>query len=112
MVYWHLLHFSGSKTTVYEGGVRVPAFIYGPKTYLPKSFDNVELFHISDFYPTILQIIGKQSVLSNKPHSTIDGVGQYPVLNGSSTTSLRKNVHIHRYYGFIKNINQYLTFYF
>ena len=92
-----LFYFSGSKTTLYEGGVRVPAFIYGPQRYFPKSFDNRGLFHISDFYPTILQLIGKQNILTNKPHATMDGVGQFLVLNGSSTINLRKNVHIHRF---------------
>ena len=88
--------FSGSKTTVYEGGVRVPGFIHGPKKYFPKSFDYNELFHISDFYPTILQIIGHQNILSKKPHETLDGVGQFAALNGSSKVPPRTNVHIHR----------------
>ena len=80
--------FSGSKTTVYEGGVRVPGFIHGPKKYFPKSFDYKELFHISDFYPTILQIIGHQDILSKKPHETLDGVAHHTT---TCTTTARRH---------------------
>ena len=88
--------FSGSKTTVYEGGVRVPGFIHGPKKYFPRSFDYNGLFHVSDFYPTILEIIGEQKRLNVSPHDTLDGIAQYTVLQGKEKTSPRKNVHIHR----------------
>ena len=94
---------------MYEGGVRVPGFIYGPKNFFPNSFDYNGLFHISDFYPTILQIIGKQDILSNKPHSTMDGVGQFLALNGSTNAVQRTNVHIHRSVEILFLTNQYLN---
>ena len=57
--------FRGGKNTLYEGGVRVAAFIHGPKRYFPRSFDYDGLFHISDFYPTILDIISQGIILIN-----------------------------------------------
>ena len=92
-----LFSFRGSKTTVYEGGVRVPGFIHGPKKYFPKSFDFDELFHISDFYPTILEIIGEQHRLKGNALNTMDGISQYSALIGKKDAIHRKNVHIHRY---------------
>ena len=74
----------------------MPGFIHGPKKYFPKSFDFNGLFHISDFYPTILQLIGEQNLLNKKPHTTLDGIGQLSGLRGAPNAPERKNVHIHR----------------
>lgn len=40
--------------TVYEGGVRVPAFINSPLLGAAAGSVTNELFHISDWFPTIL----------------------------------------------------------
>ena len=89
-------YFSGGKATIFEGGVRVPGFIHGPKNYFPKSFDFNGLFHISDFYPTILEMIGEQGRLKSSRHTAMDGISQYTALQGNTNISPRKNVHIHR----------------
>ena len=91
-----MLYSSGGKATVYEGGVRVPGIIHGPKKYFPNSFDFNGLFHISDFYPTILEIIGKKEKLNHHSHNTMDGISQLSALRGKSTINPRINVHIHR----------------
>ena len=91
-----LFSVRGSKTTVYEGGVRVPGFIHGPKKYFPKSFDFEGLFHISDFYPTLLEVIGEQKRLKGEALNTMDGISQYSALIRKKDAIHRKNVHIHR----------------
>ena len=86
----------GAKATVYEGGVRVPAFIYGPKDYFPESFDYRGLFHVSDFYPTIMNIIGRADIMKDKRREAIDGISQYSRLQGNTSVNPRKAVHINR----------------
>ena len=86
----------GAKATVYEGGVRVPAFIFGPTEYFPTSFDYRGLFHISDFYPTIMNILGRENILKDKGREAIDGISQYSRLQGKTSVNPRKTVHINR----------------
>ena len=91
-----LFDFRGGKATVFEGGVRVPAFLYGPKSLFPKSVDYDGIFHISDFYPTLLNMIGKQHILNSQHHKTLDGISQFEALNNVSIKYPRRSVHIHR----------------
>ena len=71
--------FSGGKGTVFEGGVRVPALIYGPRSLLGnlKSYDGI--FHVSDFYPTILNMINETDKLDSRYLKNIDGINCTPV---------------------------------
>ena len=47
--------FKGSKNTPYEGGVRVPAFLVDHRNdSLSRSYN--KLFHVSDWFPTILSL--------------------------------------------------------
>ncbi|XP_062522065.1 uncharacterized protein LOC134196859 [Corticium candelabrum] len=49
----------GTKGTLYEGGVRVPTFVYGPKRLLPhRKYTTNSLIHISDWLPTLYSIAG------------------------------------------------------
>ena len=88
--------FSGGKGTVFEGGVRVPAFIYGPRSILGnlKSYDGI--FHVSDFYPTILNMINETERLGSPYLKNIDGVNQFDALQRQATDYPRRSVHIHR----------------
>ena len=47
----------GSKATLYEGGVRSPGFIHAPTIFQKKSYDFKDLFHVSDYFPTLLSMI-------------------------------------------------------
>ena len=87
----------GGKATVFEGGVRVPAFIYGPKSLFPQSLDYNGIFHVSDFYPTILKMIGVKDGLGIQNHNTLDGINHYDALISPSKEYPRRSVHIHRY---------------
>ena len=91
-----LMPFSGGKGTVFEGGVRVPAFIYGPRSILGnlKNYDGI--FHVSDFYPTILNMINETEKLDSSDLKNIDGVNQFNALQRKATNYPRRSVHIHR----------------
>merc|ERR1719153_1282415 len=65
---------AGFKGTVLEGGVRVPAFVHSP--LLPANKINEHLFHITDWYPTILKM-AKPDV----PLDDMDGIDQSDTLN-------------------------------
>ena len=51
----------GAKATVYEGGVRVPAFATWPGQIAPGTTANTPL-HIVDWYPTLLKLAGATQV--------------------------------------------------
>jgi arylsulfatase A-like enzyme len=60
----------GFKTSLWEGGVRVPAFVHSP--LLPEDRRGVhshELFHVTDLLPTLLHLAG----ITSKPAQTLDG---------------------------------------
>jgi arylsulfatase A-like enzyme len=72
----------GGKATMYEGGLRVPAFVVWNGKIKPNTVSN-QVFHIVDLYPTLLGIAGgsleqklpldgidiKEALLENKPIS-------------------------------------------
>ena len=66
----------GSKGTLFEGGTRVDAFIYSPllpSTVAGSSYSG--LMHVSDWFPTILDLAGITSFESKKGFE-MDGVSQ------------------------------------
>ncbi|MDR1491510.1 MAG: arylsulfatase [Planctomycetaceae bacterium] len=74
------------KGTLYEGGVRVPAFAVWPGKIKPGTVSN-ELIHIVDLYPTILNIAGA----SLEQKLPLDGVNLKDVLTENKPT-LRKEI--------------------
>ncbi len=65
------------KGTVYEGGIRVPCFVYWPKVTAPGAKIGTIAAHI-DIMPTILEICGIDS-----EGLKLDGVSLTPLLTGS-----------------------------
>lgn len=62
--------FRGSKSDVYEGGMRVPSFINWPGKIAPKKIESTQ--HIVDWLPTIAAVVGaKINVPANQP--ALDG---------------------------------------
>ncbi|MCD6354172.1 MAG: sulfatase-like hydrolase/transferase [Prolixibacteraceae bacterium] len=70
--------FRGRKRSLYEGGVRVPGFVLWPKKIKGGKTTNVPLV-TSDYFPTILDVLGKKNQF---PVTPIDGISMVPVWNG------------------------------
>ena len=69
----------GQKTSVYEGGIRVPFFIRWPgRIEAGRKIDEIAA-HI-DILPTLLELCG----IEKTGHNLIDGVSLYPLLKGVS----------------------------
>ncbi|MEO0436551.1 MAG: sulfatase-like hydrolase/transferase [Pseudomonadota bacterium] len=56
--------FSGGKSTVKEGGVRVPAFAYWPGTLIPHQFNSMAT--VQDLVPTLLDLV--DGALDSSPY--------------------------------------------
>ena len=52
----------GTKHTVWEGGARGAAFVYG-KSLEQKGVTSKELLHVTDWYPTLIKLAGERSRL-------------------------------------------------
>ncbi|MHC4441509.1 MAG: sulfatase family protein [Planctomycetota bacterium] len=70
--------FRGRKRDLYEGGVRVPAFIVWPKRIGPERTTDFPAV-TSDYLPTILEVIGEK-VPDTRP---VDGVNLVRVFDGT-----------------------------
>lgn len=75
--------FKGKKRSLYEGGIRVPAFMAGGKYRLSQSIK--QACSTSDYLPTILEMIGVNSITLYD----LDGESFLPFLTSDAT--LRKN---------------------
>lgn len=69
------------KGSAYEGGVRVPAIVRWPGVTRGGAVSKEPVMHI-DYYPTILEIVGKSKDPSNDPE--VDGVSLVPLLRNPS----------------------------
>ncbi|MCB1121092.1 MAG: sulfatase-like hydrolase/transferase, partial [Verrucomicrobiae bacterium] len=67
---------NGSKGSLYEGGLRVPAAIWGPG--IRKSYTSETPFLSMDIYPTLLELAG----LPKPKDHLLDGVSFAPLLTG------------------------------
>ena len=71
----------GNKDTVFEGGVRGTAFVWG--TSLPKlNYDNSKLMHVTDWLPTIVEGIAGLELDKNK--WKLDGYNMWPAITTNS----------------------------
>lgn len=66
----------GWKGQLYEGGIRVPAFVNWPGKLAPGVVDS--LIHISDWLPTLSHLTGYDKLL----RSDLDGMNVWPVIMG------------------------------
>ena len=71
-------NYRGNKGTAYEGGVRVPLIISGPG--INKGIISNEPTIAMDFYPTILESIG----LETMPDEHLDGISIVPALKSNA----------------------------
>lgn len=68
----------GAKFTYFEGGVRVPAFVYSPLIKKPARIEK-SLIHVSDFYPTLVRLAG--GTLTAQEQEEMDGFDQWDVIS-------------------------------
>jgi len=74
--------FSGSKGTVFEGGIRVPAVLRWPAG-LPGGGRRVhDLVHFVDWLPTLLDAAGVPAVPAHAQGLPLDGASVLPLLRG------------------------------
>lgn len=78
------------KSTLYEGGIRVPLLFYWPAIIKPASVCNIPTSTI-DFYPTFLQLMGLNADLFQH----LDGVSILPLLRDSNARLVRDALYWH-----------------
>jgi arylsulfatase A-like enzyme len=86
----------GSKGSLYEGAVRVPAFVYSPLLGHQEGVSGGNLdgmFHVSDWLPTLMSAAGRSDVL-DAASLELDGVDQWNYLLGSEEVAPRSQVLI------------------
>jgi len=79
----------GGKGTLYEGGLRVPAFIFGPGVRANQK-SKVPISTI-DFFPTILDLIGAEP----PSNITLDGASLADLLSGKTDSLPRRMLFWH-----------------
>lgn len=72
----------GWKTQVYEGGIRVPAFVHWPGTLEPSKVTTP--LHVIDWMPTVCALLKLPAPAGTK----WDGVDAWPTLNGKPNQAL------------------------
>jgi len=80
----------GAKGTLYEGGIRVPAFVVWPGKVKPSSAINAPL-HIVDWYPTLLKIAGA----SLEQPLPLDGRDAWPTITQGKPSPHTEILHNH-----------------
>ncbi|XP_033752404.1 arylsulfatase J-like [Pecten maximus] len=64
----------GNKGTLWEGGTRVPGFVYSPTLLAKTGYTNSEMIHAVDWFPTILTAAGGIT------DHHMDGISQWDML--------------------------------
>ncbi len=80
--------WSGFYNTVMEGGIRTPGIIRWPG-HIPAGRASNEIVHEIDLFPTLAAAVGADIVPKDR---AIDGVNQFPFLEGRQETSSRDSV--------------------
>ena len=86
----------GTKGTYWEGGIRVPAFIYSKMFENSMGYNYTGLFHVTDWYPTIIHMINELTH-NNETNlnylDELDGINQWnSIINNE--TSMRNEILI------------------
>lgn len=86
----------GGKSTLYEGGIRVPLAMRWPGVIRPGSVCETPVTSV-DFYPTFLELCGAKA----DPAYTLDGVSLMPLLKGEPLNDPGRAIfwHFPVYYG-------------
>lgn len=82
----------GRKGTVYEGGIRVPAFVHWPGK-LPSGVTVKHPIHIVDWMPTLLKLTGFETTGTD---FKFDGLDIWPLLTGEETQPALRTLYFGR----------------
>lgn len=78
----------GSKATLWEGGTRGTAFVWSNNLFSKKGYVNTGMMHAVDWFPTILEAAGANSVTYK-----IDGISQWNMLKNSQPSARTQFVY-------------------
>ncbi len=81
----------GRKGTVYEGGIRVPAFVHWPKKLQPFTLERP--IHVVDWMPTLLALTGYEGDTEDLKW---DGKDIWPLLTGEVTQPEARTMYFKR----------------
>nr|MBX2874495.1 sulfatase-like hydrolase/transferase [Saprospiraceae bacterium] len=81
----------GGKNTTYEGGIRVPAFIYAPKWLPQQKVD--QRITVNDVLPTLAGAVHFNSF----DHAEADGINQWPFLQQETQAPSKDFVAVSRF---------------
>ncbi|MEX0685122.1 MAG: arylsulfatase [Balneolales bacterium] len=85
--------FRGGKTSLYEGGLRVPLIVRWPGVIeTNKLSDHITYF--PDMFPTLAEMAG----VPDRVPEVVDGISILPELKGSKATGLKQEVHEYLYW--------------
>lgn len=93
-----------AKTTLYEGGIRVPLIVSGPSVRTPGRHVNA-LVEAVDLFPTVLELSGLVVDKVVPKSRVLDGVSLLPYLRNVSQQPLKQHVYAERF-GSTNNRNQ------
>lgn len=79
---------SKGKSTIYEGGIRVPLLIAGAGVEAPGRVVG-DIVNIVDLFPTILELAGIDVVTALPPEARIDGVSLMPYIANTNIVPVR-----------------------
>eukprot|EP00040_Diaphanoeca_grandis_P001071 m.17406 g.17406 ORF g.17406 m.17406 type:complete len:490 (+) comp11501_c0_seq1:50-1519(+) len=83
----------GGKYTLFEGGLRVSAFVTGGVLPVPMRGKNITApIHICDWYATFSTLAGVDPADNHDGIPQIDGIDQWPVISGATTTPPRTEI--------------------
>ena len=77
------------KGSCYEGGIRIPLMIRGPKTL--RNYQSSEMVYTSDLYPTLLAMAG----LSDRIEQPLDGIDVSRLLTNRNASLERDTLFFH-----------------
>lgn len=81
--------FRRGKGSIYEGGVRVPSFIYAPNRLQPQKIES--RLTVNDVLPTLANAVG----FNNFHPTNLDGVNQWNFLSGKTNQATTTDYIIH-----------------
>ena len=88
--------FRGAKGSLLEGGIHVPAFMYGPPSLIPEELRGTTyggLLHVTDWLPTFMGLASRGSWTGPSNGYAIDGIDMYDAIMDSNESARSEICH-------------------